>query len=207
MAVTVIWLAIGYTIGAYLSGSICSAVLISRAFSLPDPRREGSRNPGATNVLRLAGKKYALLVLCVDMLKGLIPVSGAHVMHMPTWLVSVCALAAVLGHMYPIFFKFQGGKGVATTLGALLGLNPILGGLLLLTWLLIATISRFSSLASILCISIAPVYWVCLTQDSLAMRPLLVITALVLYQHSSNIIRLYNHTEPKIKLGTSKHAS
>jgi len=185
------------TVG-YLAGSVCSAVIVSRIFSLPDPRSEGSLNPGATNVLRLAGKKYAIIVLVADMLKGLLPVLLANMLHAGVTIASFTCLAAVLGHMFPVFFGFKGGKGVATALGALLGLHFMLGILVIATWLLVANYSRYSSLASIVAILLTPIYSI-VTLDTLdAFPPLLFIAMCVLYKHRDNINRLIDGDEPKI---------
>lgn len=183
----------------YLVGSVCSAVIVSRLFSLPDPCVEGSKNPGATNVMRLAGKKYALIVLVADMLKGLLPVLFAKMLGADVIIQSFTCLAAVLGHMYPVFFKFKGGKGVATTIGALLGLHFILGVVVIATWLLVANFGRYSSLASLVAILLAPFYSLFALGDMNAFIPLLGIAVFVLYQHRNNITRLIDGTEPKIK--------
>lgn len=184
---------------AYLFGSVCSAVIISRLFSLPDPRIEGSKNPGATNVLRLAGKKYAAIVLLGDMLKGLIPVLLAKILGASQVIISFTALAAVIGHMYPVFFHFQGGKGVATALGALLGLHFILGVMVIATWLLVANFTRYSSLASIVSIILAPLYAMLTIGNVEIFPPLFFITLFVIYQHRNNITRLIDGEEPKIR--------
>lgn len=185
---------------AYLMGSICSAVLICKACSLPDPRTEGSKNPGATNVLRLAGKQYASLVMAADLLKGTIPVLIAKILGASLSTIGFTALAAVIGHMYPIFFEFKGGKGVATAIGALLGLNFIVGVFVAATWLLVAKFSRYSSLASIVSISLSPLYSLLLTQRIEVFLPLFIMVLLILYKHINNITRLIDKTEPKIKL-------
>lgn len=200
MSVLAIVLAVVMMLISYLSGSLCSAVLISRLFSLPDPRTEGSNNPGATNVLRLSGKKYAIIVLIADMLKGLLPVLIAKLCGLSMFIVGLCALSAVLGHIFPIFFNFKGGKGVATALGVLLGMHPLTGSLVLGTWLTVAFISHFSSLASMVSICMAPVYFFFLTHDILAIRPLVMIALLILYKHQGNIKRLIRHEEPQIDL-------
>jgi len=187
------------TIG-YLSGSICSAVIVSRVFALPDPRSEGSQNPGATNVLRLAGKKYAALVLVTDVLKGFLPVILAKLLGAGPASQGFTCLAAVLGHMYPVFFGFRGGKGVATALGALLGLNFIMGIVVIATWLLVANFYRYSSLASIVAITFAPLYSLLIMRVLDVFPPLLFITFLILYKHRENINRLIDGDEPKIKL-------
>lgn len=188
------------TIG-YLSGSVCSAVIVSKIFALPDPRSEGSQNPGATNVLRLAGKKYAIIVLVADMLKGMIPVILAHLFHSGITIAAFTCLAAVLGHMFPIFFHFKGGKGVATALGALLALHFMLGVLVIATWLLVANYSRYSSLASIVAITLTPIYSI-ISLDTLdAFPPLLFMAMFILYKHRDNINRLIDGDEPKISFG------
>ena len=184
---------------AYLCGSLCSAIIVSRLFNLPDPRVEGSANPGATNVLRLAGKKYAFIVLVGDMLKGLLPMLLAHLLHANTALLGFTALAAVLGHIYPMFFKFEGGKGVATALGAFIGFHFIMGMVALFTWILIANIFRYSSLASLFTLILLPFYSLFAAQNFHAFLPMAFITLVVTYQHRENIARLINGEEPKIK--------
>lgn len=187
------------TIG-YLSGSVCSAVIVSNIFALPDPRQEGSKNPGATNMLRLAGKKYAIIVLFADLLKGLLPVLLAKLLDASTAAISFTCFAAVMGHMYPIFFGFKGGKGVATALGALLGLHFIMGVAVIATWLLIANFSRYSSLASILSIILAPVYSLIMGSHLDTLPPLIFIAIFILYQHRENVTRLIDGEESKINL-------
>ena len=183
----------------YLAGSVCSAVIVSRIFSLPDPRVAGSQNPGATNVLRLAGKKYAVMVLLADMLKGLLPVLFAKALGAGPIAVSLTCLAAVMGHMYPIFFGFNGGKGVATALGALLGLHFILGVLVIATWLLVANFTRYSSLASIISMVLAPLYSLFTIGRLDTFPPLFFIALFILYKHRENITRLIDGEEPKIR--------
>lgn len=195
-----LFLTIIYIAVAYLVGSFCSAIIVCRLFNLPNPCTHGSNNPGATNVLRLAGKKYAIIVLIVDMLKGLLPVLLAKNLGAgPSALGFVC-LAAVLGHMYPLFFKFKGGKGVATTLGALFGFKLSMGTVIVATWLMVAYLSGFSSLASLIAIIFAPFYSVMLLHGLSAFFPLMLITVLVVYQHLNNIYRLMDGTEPQINL-------
>lgn len=185
-------------------GSICSAVIVCRLFGLPDPRLAGSKNPGATNVLRLAGKQYAIIVLIGDLLKGTIPVLIAKIFTINPTLIGFTALAAVVGHMYPIFFEFKGGKGVATALGALLGFQFIIGVMTCATWLLVANFSRFSSLASIVSLSLAPFYTLFLIGQPGTFPPLFTIALLVVLKHRQNITQLINGTEPKIKLKIHK---
>lgn len=187
-----------YVVVAYLIGSICSAVIVCYIFDLPDPRLEGSKNPGATNVLRIAGKQYAIIVLIVDMLKGLLPVLLAKVMGAGAIAISFTCLAAVLGHMYPFFFGFKGGKGVATAIGALLGFHFILGVMAIVTWLLVANIWRYSSLASIFTMTLTPLYSLFAVGSAKAFLPLSIITILIIYQHRENIARLIDGTESRI---------
>ncbi len=182
---------------AYLVGSICSAILVAKIFHLPDPRLEGSKNPGATNILRIAGKPYAILVLVGDMLKGTLPALFAHLFGLSAFCSGLVVLAAVLGHIYPVFFNFEGGKGVATTLGALLGFHPELGIFIILAWLVTAIISRISSLSAIVALVLLPLA-ILFTQDKGAFLPLLALSSLVIYQHHDNIQRLLNKTEPKM---------
>jgi glycerol-3-phosphate acyltransferase PlsY len=193
-----------YTLIGYLVGSVSCAIIVCRLFGFPDPRTEGSNNPGATNVLRLAGKKFAILVLFGDMLKGFLPVFILHLWgEGPVTLGFVC-LATVLGHMYPVFFKFKGGKGVATALGALLGLHWILGAAVIATWLVVALLSHYSSLASILTMVLAPFYSLAVTRSLPAFVPLALMAMAVLYKHNENITRLMTGKEPKINLKRSK---
>lgn len=189
---------------AYLVGSLSSAIIVCKLNNLPDPRTKGSKNPGATNVLRLAGKKYAAIVLVTDMLKGLLPVLLAQwIGSNPTTLGFTC-LAAVIGHIYPVFFQFKGGKGVATALGAFLGLHFMMGVVIIATWLTVANFSRYSSLASILAITFAPFYSLFVFGNMDAFLPLAIITIFVLYQHRDNISRLMVGEEPKISFKRSK---
>ncbi len=183
----------------YLVGSICSAVIVCRIFDLPDPRIEGSRNPGATNVLRLAGKQYALIVLLADMLKGLLPVLLARELDAGPIIVGFTCLATVIGHMYPVYFDFKGGKGVATALGALLGFHFILGVMVIATWLIVAQLTRYSSVASIISMILAPFYSLYAVGNVTAFLPLSIIALAILYQHRENITRLQDGKESKIK--------
>jgi len=183
---------------AYAIGSICSAVIVCKIFTLPDPRTTGSNNPGATNVLRIAGKKYAILVLVADMLKGFLPVLIGQLLGMHQSFLAFLACAAVVGHIYPIFFQFKGGKGVATAIGALLGLNITLGILTVIIWGITAKLTKLSSLASIVAIILAPFISLFCYGNASAFIPLTLIMALTLYTHRSNISRIMNGTEPKI---------
>lgn len=191
-------LAIVLVVISYLMGSICSAIIVCSIFNLPDPREEGSKNPGATNVLRLAGKQYAALVLLVDILKGTLPVLIAKLLGASPAVVSLTVLVAVLGHMYPVFFNFKGGKGVATAIGALLGFHFIIGVMVIATWLLVVNFSRYSSLASIIAITLSPLYALLVTQNIIIFPPLCFMAILILFKHKHNITRLIDGNEPKI---------
>ncbi|MCW8333748.1 glycerol-3-phosphate 1-O-acyltransferase PlsY [Vibrio sp. SCSIO 43135] len=183
-------------IAAYLLGSISSAVLICRVLRLPDPRGVGSHNPGATNVLRIGGKKAAAAVLLCDMLKGTIPVWGGYFLQIDPIMLGVVAIAACLGHMYPIFFHFKGGKGVATALGAIAPIGLGLTSIIMLTWLAVALVFRYSSLAAIVSVLLAPFYtWIIKPQYTL---PVAMLCCLIVLRHHQNIKRLFDGTEPKV---------
>jgi glycerol-3-phosphate acyltransferase PlsY len=196
-------LSLFFIVIAYLIGSICSAIIVCQACSLPDPRSEGSKNPGATNVLRLAGKKYATLVLLADVLKGVIPVVIARIFLSDPMIIGFVALAAVIGHIYPVFFDFKGGKGVATAIGALLGFQFIVGVMVIATWLLVARFTRYSSLASLISIGLSPFYALMIVARIEIVPPLFFIVLLILFKHRNNINRLIDKTEPKLQLKQS----
>lgn len=186
-------------IASYLLGSLSSAVVISRIWHFPDPRQQGSKNPGATNVLRLAGKRAAAAVLLCDMLKGMVPVWGSYYLGVPPVLLGVIAIAACLGHIYPIFFHFKGGKGVATAMGAIAPLGLSLTTMIIATWLVVAVVFRFSSLAAIVSALLAPLYtWLISPQYTL---PVAMLCCLILFRHQENIKRLWQGNEPKISSG------
>lgn len=182
---------------AYLIGSFSSAIIVCKGLGLGDPRDGGSGNPGATNVLRLGGKKPAALVLFCDVLKGTIAVLIGKLFGLTPLEVGIVALAVVIGHMYPIFFKFKGGKGVATALGALIGIYWVVGLLTIVTWLIVAKLSKYSSLAALVAVILAPFY-AALILNINYLYPLLVMALLIIYRHKDNISRLRNGTEPKI---------
>jgi acyl phosphate:glycerol-3-phosphate acyltransferase len=189
-------------LAAYLVGSLSFAVLVSRAMGLSDPRTYGSGNPGATNVLRSGSKAAAILTLFLDALKGYVPVAlvahlgPSHGLGEGT--VALVAVAAFLGHLYPVFFRFRGGKGVATAAGALFGIDPLLGGATLATWLIIAAFFRYSSLASIVAAVFAP-FWHLLTDGAgpIALA-LLAIALLLIWRHEANLKRLFAGTESRL---------
>lgn len=183
-------------IGAgYLLGSISSAILVCRLLGLPDPRAHGSGNPGATNVLRVGGKKAAAVTLLGDMLKGLVPVLAAHALGMPTAVVAAVAVAAIFGHLFPVFFGFRGGKGVATALGALLGAAWPVGLAVVLTWLVIFALTRISSLSALSAFVLAPLYAWWLQGETEFVAAVALITVVLIWRHRSNIRKLLGGTE------------
>lgn len=182
----------------YLIGSLSSAIIVCKLWGLPDPRQKGSNNPGATNVLRIGGKIPALITLLGDGCKGFLPTLLAVKLLLPTSVIGAVMLAALLGHILPIFFKFQGGKGVATAMGAFLGLAWQVGGLLIAIWALIIAITRLSSLGAIVATLFAPlVAWVFLQDYNLTVA-ISVMSLILLIRHKDNIIRLCNGKESKI---------
>lgn len=181
---------------AYLLGSISSAILVCRLFRLGDPREQGSGNPGATNVLRIGGKFPALLVLLFDVLKGTVPVWASYYLGLEPIYLAFVAVFACLGHMFPLFFDFSGGKAVATALGAILPLGLDLSAMLVLTWALVAKISNYSSLAAIVSVSLAPLFtWLIKPDYTL---PVTILSVIIVLRHKDNIIRLLKGQEGKI---------
>lgn len=181
---------------AYLLGSVSSVVLMCKLFRLPDPRLHGSGNPGATNVLRLGGKLPALLVLVFDILKGTIPVWGAYFLKIePVWLGAI-GICACIGHIYPLFFGFKGGKAVATAFGAMMPIGLDLAGLLVGSWLLIIALSGYSSLAAIITVALAPLFTYMI--KPLYTIPVLMLSILIIARHRENIMRLYKGKESKV---------
>lgn len=184
-------------LGAYLIGSLSSAVILCKAAGLPDPRTQGSGNPGATNVLRMGSKKLAAVVLLLDVLKGVIPVLIGRLLGFDMAVLTLIALFAFLGHLYPVFFQFRGGKGVATALGAFLALSPLLAIAGLLMWLLVFVVSRISSLSAITATALTPVYAYWLIDNTFSRWIILLIALLLLWRHRANIRRLIAGEEPK----------
>jgi glycerol-3-phosphate acyltransferase PlsY len=182
---------------AYLFGSCSSAIIVCKIMRLPDPRTTGSKNPGATNVLRVGGKKAAIFTLLGDTFKGVIPVFLAKKYGFDTLSLSVITFAVFLGHLYPIFFQFQGGKGVATAFGCLVTLAWPLGLALALTWFLMAAIFRYSSLAALTAALLAPLYAGWLTnRDYMFMT--LIMSAFLIFRHRLNIRNLVSGKETRI---------
>jgi glycerol-3-phosphate acyltransferase PlsY len=189
-------------LAAYLIGSLSFAVIISRGMGLEDPRHYGSGNPGATNVLRSGNRSAAVLTLVFDALKGYVPVMLALVFGpaygLGEWAVSFVGLAAFVGHLWPVFFGFKGGKGVATAAGVLLALNPWLGLATLLTWLIIAAFFRYASLASIVAALFAPFYQLLIWGVSPALLAVCTMSLLLLWRHQPNLRKLFAGTESRI---------
>jgi glycerol-3-phosphate acyltransferase PlsY len=195
------------TLAAYLIGSLSFAVIVSRVMGLNDPRTFGSKNPGATNVLRSGNKAAAIVTLLLDALKGYLPVLAVQLFGKPYGLgdgtVAMVGLAAFLGHLWPVFFKFQGGKGVATFIGVVFGIHPLLGLATGATWLIIAFFFRYSSLASLISAFFAPAYYLLgnrilwSAQASIAVA-LAAMAMLLAYRHRENITRLLKGTESRL---------
>jgi glycerol-3-phosphate acyltransferase PlsY len=194
-------------IAAYLEGSLSFDVIVSRDMGLSDPRTYGSKNPGATNVLRSGSKKAAVVTLLLDAAKGWLPVAlvqwYGERYGLQAGTVALVALGAFLGHLYPVFFRFQGGKGVATAAGVLLGLHWALGLATLATWIIIAVFFRYSSLAALVAAVFAPVYYI--FGDGLAWRmdgevlfAVSLMSLLLIYRHAENIGRLVRGTESRL---------
>lgn len=187
---------IAWFVIAYLLGSVSSAIILCKLVGLPDPRTQGSKNPGATNVLRIGGKKLAAIVLVGDALKGVIAVLPMTLLGASPLIVGVTALCVFLGHVYPIFFQFQGGKGVATYIGALLGANPLLAAGGIGIWLACAAMTRYSSLSALLMAIIVPV--VAFFLNPLSALPWALMSAILIYRHRDNMTRLCKGEESKI---------
>jgi len=183
---------------AYLLGSVSSAIVIARLFGLRDPREVGSGNPGATNMLRYGGKKAAILTLLGDVLKGAVPVLLAHALGVGSMILALTMLAAFLGHVFPVFHGFKGGKGVATAFGTLIAMNGWVGLALVGSWLLIAVTTRYSSLSAITVSVLAPVYVWWFTRDPALILATGVMALMLLWRHRSNIQKLIAGTETKI---------
>ena len=201
---------VGVAVLAYLLGSLSFAVIVSKAMRLDDPRTYGSGNPGATNVLRSGNKVAAILTLLLDALKGVVAVLVARALAdrfgYGQTTIAIAGLFAFLGHLYPVFFKFEGGKGVATAAGVLLALNGWVGLASLATWLVIAAATRYSSLAALVTALLAPVYTFFIVGDLPVVALVAVMSVLLIWRHRSNITKLCNGTESKLGSKASKPA-
>jgi len=186
---------------AYFISSVSFAVVVSKVMSLPDPHSYGSGNPGATNVLRTGNKLAALLTLIGDALKGYVAVTLARAfipVDLGSWVLPMVAVAAFVGHLYPIFHRFKGGKGVATALGILLAINWVLGVMTLRTWLIVAVFMRYSSLAALIAALFAPLYFIFLFGIQPMALAIAIMSALLIWRHQSNIVNLLNGTETRL---------
>ncbi|MFZ2652007.1 MAG: glycerol-3-phosphate 1-O-acyltransferase PlsY [Burkholderiaceae bacterium] len=197
-------------LAAYLIGSLSFAIIVSRILGLRDPRTYGSGNPGATNVLRSGNRGAAGLTLLLDALKGYVPVLLVQMLGERFGLghgtEAGAALAAFLGHLWPVFFKFHGGKGVATAGGAIFGLNPVLGLATLLTWVIVAAFFRYASLAAIVCAVFAPFYQLLIWGGGAPAFAVTVMGLLLIWRHSANLHKLFKGTESKIGQGRAHSA-
>ncbi len=196
---------------AYLLGSLSFAVIVSKAMHLDDPRSYGSGNPGATNVLRSGNKRAAIFTLLLDAVKGVVAVLVARFMAerlgYGDGVVALAGLASFLGHLYPVFFRFQGGKGVATAAGVLLALNWMVGLVCLGTWLVVAILTRYSSLAAVVTAVLAPVCFHSMYgRDSPVVGAVAVMSVLLIWRHRANISKLLNGTESKLGSKAKKPA-
>jgi glycerol-3-phosphate acyltransferase PlsY len=181
---------------AYLLGSISSAILVCQLFRLGDPREQGSGNPGATNVLRIGGKIPAALVLVFDVLKGTVPVWVSYYLGLEPIYLAFVAVMACLGHMFPLFFGFSGGKAVATAFGAILPLGLDIAAMLIITWAIVARITRYSSLAAIASLGLAPLFTYLVKPEYTL--PVGILSVLIILRHKDNIVRLLRGQESKI---------
>ena len=188
-----------FLIASYLIGSISSAIIICKIVGLPDPRTQGSNNPGATNVLRFGGKKIAAFVLIFDGLKGAIPVMIANYFGLSLFELTFILLFAFLGHVFPLFFGFKGGKGVATYLGGLIGINLLIGLTFAIIWLIVAKVLKFSSLAALIATILSPIYFYLITANLQAALVIGLIGLFIIYNHRTNIKRLIKKEEDIIQ--------
>lgn len=188
-----------FLMASYLIGSISSAIIICKVAGLPDPRTQGSKNPGATNVLRFGGKKIAAFVLIFDGLKGAIPVITANYFGLSLFELTFILLFAFLGHVFPLFFGFKGGKGVATFLGGLIGINLLIGLTFAIIWLIVAKVLKFSSLAALIATILSPIYFYLITANLQAALVIGLIGLFIIYNHRANIKRLIKKEEDIIQ--------
>jgi len=185
-----------FLIASYFLGSVSSAIIICRILGLPDPRTEGSKNPGATNVLRIGGKKVAAFVLIFDGLKGAMPILLAHYFGLSLFELTIILLSAFLGHVFPIYYGFKGGKGVATYLGGLIGLNFFVGLTFSIIWLIVAKVIKVSSIAALTATLLSPIYFYFITtHDVKATLIIFLINLFIYFTHRENIRRIMNGEE------------
>jgi len=184
---------------AYLAGSISSSILIARCLQLPDPRSLGSGNPGATNMLRTGSKRAAVFTLLGDLLKGLIPLLIARSLGFDLFVLCLMGLAAIIGHMYPIYYKFRGGKGVATTLGVLVGINWILAIIWVATWMSSAKLTGYSSLSALVATALLPIVAYFMHLPMIVIYLTGAIAIIIIWRHQPNIKKLLNGKESKIR--------
>jgi len=189
---------IAATLLSYLIGSLSCAIIVCKVLGKGDPRTQGSKNPGATNVMRIAGKIPAAIVLIGDALKGWLPVFVIQFIDPDPIVVSAVFFAAVVGHLFPIYFRFKGGKGVATYLGGVLAISPLLGGIFIATWLGIFAISRISSLSAIIAMISMPI-WAWYGLDKPYAIILGILALLIIIRHRENVMRLLQGKESKFK--------
>ena len=196
-----LWIACAL-VAAYLIGSLSFAVIVSRVMGLADPRSYGSKNPGATNVLRTGNRAAAVLTLALDALKGYVPVLLVLLygprLGLGATVAAFAGLAAFVGHLWPVFHRFHGGKGVATAAGVLMAINPWLGLATLLSWAIIAAFSRYASLASIVAAAFAPFYQALIWGPAPALLAIAVMSLLLIWRHEANIKRLLAGTEGRL---------
>ncbi|WP_455366416.1 glycerol-3-phosphate 1-O-acyltransferase PlsY [Kaarinaea lacus] len=184
---------------AYLMGSLSTAIIVCRLMGLPDPRTTGSQNPGATNVLRFGGKKAAAITLAGDAVKGLLPVLIGYAFQQSLANLGVIGFAAFLGHLYPVFFSFKGGKGVATAFGAIVGISWMVGLAVLATWLVMAKLFKISSLSALTAAVLAPLYFWLIEGNMALLIISIVMSAILIFRHRSNIRNLIKGTEDTIQ--------
>lgn len=183
---------------AYLLGSISSSVLTARAFGLPDPRTVGSKNAGATNMLRIGGRKVASITLIVDILKGVIPIVVATLIGFNLEELALVGFVALLGHIFPVFFGFRGGKGVATFIGVLLAIHLYSGLVFVAIWLFSAKVLKISSLSALIATLLTPFYFYFFNQNLLATIIITLCCVLIFAKHKDNITRLLHKEEDNI---------
>lgn len=206
MTITLVCLSLAALLFGYLMGSVSTAIILCKLLRLPDPREQGSGNPGATNMLRIGGKKAAIITLLGDTLKGLLPALAASVVlsfngslsQEASWLPAVAGFGAFLGHLYPVFFGFQGGKGIATAFGVLAGIAWPVFVLTGLTWLIVAFVSRYSALAGLTAFMLSPVYSLYVSGGILTSVVVGIMALFIFWRHRGNIQRLWAGTEGRI---------